>query len=450
MRARPVVVAAGILLVALLPSTALAQMETFARAVRELADANTQHEPGRSEAIRAAADRMGATLAEWDRDIKATEAKAAAELVGATPLRKWQLHVELGVAYRARGRFDDALREFDVAAALRPTASDLQVLRGLTLESAGRTSEAGQAFRSAFAVDARNPVKAYYVVRRLGPSADRDRAYQLLNDTYRGFPIDARPSAPPFLTLDAIPDTLSPAVVVGDETTADAFRLIVDARYADAIAALHRADRPKAADDSPQAHFARGQSAEANTRVADARREYQAALPGTLTGRRLMYVGLARLAQVEGDADDAIEAFLHAALIAPNDVGVHKELATAYVAHDLVDDAFSELIAALLIDPRDAQAHAAIGQLYLDGGHNEEAVTAFTRALTLAPDHYETRYALSTAFRRLGRTEEAEAELGTFERVRRRALEQRRRDIAVDVEKEEAVHRGTSQQDSSR
>jgi tetratricopeptide (TPR) repeat protein len=184
-------------------------------------------------------------------------------------------------------------------------------------------------------------------------------------------------------------------------------------------------------------HFQQGQRDEAGNRVPEARRAYQAALAGTLVGRSVLSVAIARLAQVEGDTAGAIAAFTQAAQLNPNDPNIRRELADAYAAQGQTEDAFSELMAALLIDPRDAQAHAAVGQLYLDTGRDEEAVTAFTRALELMPDRYQTRYALATAFTRLGKTAEAAHQFEAFERIRRQKLDERRHDIASEVEQEQ-------------
>jgi tetratricopeptide (TPR) repeat protein len=189
--------------------------------------------------------------------------------------------------------------------------------------------------------------------------------------------------------------------------------------------------------NSALAHFARGQRDEAEARVASARREYQTALPGVLLGRAAILVGIGRLAQVEGDLAGAIDAFDQASRLDPNNPGIRKELAGAYAAQGRVDDAFGELLAALLIDSRDGQAHAGIGQLYLDAGRDAEAVTAFSRALELTPERYETRYALATAYTRLGRAAEAGREFELFERARREKLDERRRNIAREVEQEE-------------
>jgi tetratricopeptide (TPR) repeat protein len=418
-------------------SLAEAQVETFVQSVRELAAAAQMAEPSRSTDIRAAASRMAIALVEWDRRVAALEARAVREMAGASDERAYQLHVELGVTYRTRGRTSEALRELDAAIAHRPDASDLQVLRALTLEAAGRSDEAGAAFRAAWVLDRQNPVKAYYVAERPGIAvAERDRARAVLTDIYRQLTFDTpQPLATPFVMLGAIPDNLSRAPVVADEVTHEGFALLSAGRYRDAVAALRRA-RPatgQQTDDSPLAHVARGQLAEAQNQVTDARREYQAALAGTLAGRSTLLVGIARLAQVEGDGAAAISAFTQAARLNPNDANIHKEFASALAAEGDPDAAFCELMAALLIDRRDPQVHAAIGQVSLDAGRHDEAVVAFTRALELNANGYEVRYALATAYTRLGNSAEAARHMEIFDRQRREALEKRRRDIENEV-----------------
>jgi tetratricopeptide (TPR) repeat protein len=385
---------------------------------------------------------MQIALVEWDRNIAALAARVVQDMPGASSQRAYELHLELGVAYRARGRTADALREFDAAAALKSSAADLHVLRALTLEAAGRTGEAASAFRAASMADARDPVKAYYVaVRPAGNDGDRDRARAVLKETYQRMALAApRPATAPFLMLDAIADSMSRTPIVADQGSAEGFALLSAGRYGEGAAALERADPAKGKKEdgaSAREHFARAQRDEAEGHVTNARREYRAALPGVLLGRGALLVGIGRLAQVEGDLGDAVEAFSQAARLNPNDPNIRKELAGAYSAQGREDDAFCELMSVLLIDPRDAQAHAIIGQLYLDAGRNAEAVTAFTRALELAPDRYETRYALATAFTRLGRTAEAAREFDLFERVRREKLDERRRDIAREIEQQE-------------
>ena len=424
MQLRRLILAVGAFLLGALPGEA--QPERFAEAVRDLAKIATV-DVGQRAPVAPLIDRLASALAEWDRSISALEARTAAELKGATVQRAFQLHVELGLALRRRGNFADALREFDAAAALMPRASDIHVLRALTFETAGDSENAGRAFQTAWSLDPQNPIKAYYVVfHRSG--TDLDRARQALVDAYQRS-LKGGPKSAPFLTLAVVGDGVFRTPVVADATLAQAFALFAAAKYNEAVDALRRSRPSPSSDDSPRAHFTRAQSYEAENRIGEARREYEAALKGTLGGRSLLYLGMGRLAQVEGDYSSAIDLLARAVRLAPNDPMVHRELASAFAAGDRIDDACAELVAALLIDPGDASTTAALGQLFLDSGRYADAVAALTRTLQLAPDRFEAHYALGAAMTHLGRTSEAAREFELFERARQQMVDKRRSDI---------------------
>lgn len=457
MPAKTCVVAVALAMV-LHASPAAAQPDHFVQAVAQLAQAGSQPQAVRPDALRAAADRMAQALAEWDRLIATQEGLAAGDR-DSSPADSYRRHIERGVMYRMRGRFADALRELDAATAARPDASDAQLLKALVLEAMDRAEDAGRAFATAWTLDDRNLIKTYYMLTRpaAGTKADRERALNLLAEAYRRDALEVtRPASPPSitfaLTLDAIPDGLSRTPIVGDSTTAEAFALVAQAKFAEAIAALRRprsAASPEDAD-APLLHFVSGQQAERLGEVGSARHHYEQALAGALLGRSALYVAIARLAQVEGNTTAAVDGLRSAVRLTPNDSYVHKELAAAYVAQGRVDDALCELIAALLIDPRDAHAHATIGQLFLDTDRHSDAVHAFTKALELRPDAFEVRYGLATALARLGNADDATRQFDLFERARRAAQERRRRDIASDVDPRDALAPRPSGQDGQR
>ncbi len=170
-----------------------------------------------------------------------------------------------------------------------------------------------------------------------------------------------------------------------------------------------------------------GASTEKTNRVREARQEFEAAVAGTLSGRSQLYVGIGRLAQVEGDFAGAVEAFKRAVQLNPNDVNMHRELGLAYAGQGAVDEAFSELAASLLLNPRDAQIFADIGRLFLDAGRDRDALPPLYRALALAPDRYETRYAIATALTRIGRGDDAARELKAFQQAQRDAIDRQRK-----------------------
>jgi tetratricopeptide (TPR) repeat protein len=418
----------------LYPSIAHAQLDDILQSVRDLVSATATTDD--------TAARIDVALSAWDKHLKANEDRIRQSLRSAPDLRAAQLHIELGVLYRVRGRLADAVREFDASVRLRPSGSDVRVLRALTFEALGRPADAARSFDDAWTLDPRNAAKAYYVASRPDiDTAARGKARGFLlsvmaSPAASGFSRTSAappPSTPAFPVLDAIPDSFGRTPIVGDDTTGDAFALLADGKYKEAVAALKRARAVPVRRDSPRLHLARGQAAESLNHVPDARREYEASLAGALAGRSIILIAISRLAQVDGDQAGAIDALTRAARLNPNDSLVRHELSAALAAGGRTDDALMELAAALVIDPRDAQAYAAIGQLELDAEHNAEAVAAFTRALELAPNGYELRYALSTAYSRLGNTAEASKELELFDRARRAALEERRRVIATEA-----------------
>jgi tetratricopeptide (TPR) repeat protein len=181
---------------------------------------------------------------------------------------------------------------------------------------------------------------------------------------------------------------------------------------------------------------------ETRNRVREARSQYEAILPVALAGRAQIYAAIGRLARREGDFDAALNALRRRAQVSPRDPGAHKDLARVLVEIDRADEALTEFAAALTLDPRDAETHAAIGRIHLDAGHPADAIPALRRALGLMPERHEVRYALAMALKQAGQNEEAARELQVFERASRESVNDRRRTMAAEVEREEAVLQG--------
>ena len=418
-----VLTAASALILAAVP--AHAQKEQFVAGVRDLITATTSADPIRG-GVQAAVDRMVAALAQWDRTISAIDARISKDLEGTSGRRAYELHVELGVIYLERGRLADALRHLELAASAEPAASDAHILRAVAFEAAGDHDAAARQWQLVWGLDRTNPVKAYQVLRSSTAGAHPAAAAVMKAAYERLLSADEQPRPLSIAAIDIIPDTFSAAPLVGAAATAEAFAHVAEARYDDALAALRR-EAP--AGEPSLARLARAQEYEKANRVREARREYEAAIAGTLSGRSLLYLGIGRLAQVEGDFAGAIDAFRHAVQLNPNDVNLHRELAFAYAGQGAVDAAFHELVAALLLNPRDAKTFADIGRLFLDGGQDAAALPPLRRALALAPGLYETRYAIATSLTRLGRTDDAARELAAFERAQREMLDRQRQDL---------------------
>ena len=368
--------------------------------------------------------RMALALIEWDRQLANLRSQGDAR----------ERHHLLGLAYHQRGRLSDALREFDAVLALHPMpsfASDVHLNRALTLEASGNAG-ASEAYRMAWAGDVAHPGKAYLALRRgqLDEKAAA-RARGVLRDAYtRVLNGDTRFPAPLVPTPGAIPDTFSPAPIAGEGRLDRVFALLAAGKLDEATAALGDDPPAPSPDDSARARIARAGIAEREGRLSDARRDYTAAIEGTLSGRHALYVAIGRLAQVDGDSGAAIDAFGQAVRLHPGSPVLRRELASALVAGLRFEEAFTELVAALLMAPMDAEALAAIGQLFLDTDRAEDALAPLRRALAVKADRFQTHYALAVALSRTGRTDEAKQEFERFDRLSQQAIEARRRSVA--------------------
>ncbi len=419
-----VLLAGGILVLSAAP--ARAQKDQFVAGVRELASAATTAGPAGRQRAQAATDRMAAALAQWDATIAAVESGIRRDLENAPGPRAYTLRLELGVIYLERGRLAEAQRQLEMASTADPGAPEPRVLRAAALELGGQRDAAGQDWQAAWRADRANPITAYHMLRTGGGTpSDRAAAAAALETTYRRLlAADEPPRLLSFAAVNIVPDTFSVTPIVGDAATAAAFAHIAEARYDDALAALRRTP---GADESPVSRFASGLEYEQATRVREARLAYEAAVAGAVSGRSQLYVGIGRLAQVEGDFDGAVDAFRRAVQLNPNDVNMHRELALAYAGQGAVDEAFIEMTAALLLNPRNAEAFADIGRLFLDAGRDAEALPPLYRALALAPERYEARYAIATGLTRRGRGDEAARELAAFQQAQRDALDRQRK-----------------------
>lgn len=194
----------------------------------------------------------------------------------------------------------------------------------------------------------------------------------------------------------------------------------------------------------PQSALARwwhGWDDEQFNRFARARREYERASASAVAGRSQLFTLLGRLAASAADIPGAIEAFERAVRANPNDPILREYLAGAFLQQGRTDDAFAEFVAAVLIDPQNARAHAGVGRIHLDAGRYADAVTALRRAVELSANDAEARYALATALRRVGNTQEAAREFERVADAQRQLLADRRRNLTLDVLKEEAALR---------
>jgi tetratricopeptide (TPR) repeat protein len=544
--------------VAASPAIATAQRAVFVEGLSELTDAVAGTYGDEGARVGPALDKMAGGLAEWDRAIHAFESRLTSELPVTQPRVALQMRVTLGEMYAERGRLADALRELDAASRLEPQRADLHVLRGLVLDASARSTEAGQAFRTAWGLDASDPIKAYQLFRHAaatGNIKDMAGARETLAAAYLRLLQDrALAKGSPFVGIGLFQDTAADTPVLTPVAYAHGYAHLAHGEYDEAIGEFRKAaaidplvtdpaersasmmqaiaalrqgrlaearsllegstalqdsseahrvlgltywadsqddksieqleiairgnprdERSRLAlarvltsagrdsdaeralretihalPDSVQARWWLGWGYERLNRFADARREFELAAAGAVTGRSQFYASIGRLATGAADVPGAIAAFARSVSASPNDPIVHKYLAGALLQQDRADEAFVELVAALLIDPLDGDAHAGVGQIHLNAGRYDQAVAALRRAVELSANHAEARYALAAALMRLGNTQEAVRELERFEQAQRQMEANRRRGLVLDVLKEEAaLHSAEGRHDRS-
>jgi tetratricopeptide (TPR) repeat protein len=230
----------------------------------------------------------------------------------------------------------------------------------------------------------------------------------------------------------------------GDERSRLALSRVLSSAGRDADAQRALEDTLRAIPASGRAHWWLATSYEHVNRFADARREYEHAASMAVAGRSHLLGIVGRLASGAADNAGAIDALSRAIAADSGNPLWHRLLAGAYLLEDRPDEALAEFGAALRIDARDAAAHLGVGQIHLNAGRNAEAVEALRRATELNADSIDAAYALATALTRLGKGREAAPYFAHVEQVQRQRLADRRRQLLLDIQREEAALRDGS------
>ena len=127
-------------------------------------------------------------------------------------------------------------------------------------------------------------------------------------------------------------------------------------------------------------HVNRGAAARTQGRIADARRELEAAVRVD-PDSAVAHLELGRTYEAEDRLDDAVRAYEAAAQATPSNIDVHLALGHAYLATQRYDRAITELIAALAGNPDRAEAYAWLGEAYFHQGRHDDAKQAFDQAM---------------------------------------------------------------------
>jgi tetratricopeptide (TPR) repeat protein len=305
-------------------------------------------------------ERMASALSAWDAAIRSAETDVRPRLATAAPAERARLRTTLAELYVERGRYADAMREIDAAIAADATRDSLHVFRGLVLEAVGRQQDASAAFRRAWEIDRDDPVSAYLAASRRAAQTAADEAIPqtaplvaALSRRLTAVPSDRQ--IPLFQELALLPDRTAVTPVFSPALYAEGLTLVIEGRYAEAIASFRRA----VARD-PLVTAAGAQRPSETHRI----------LAGTYADA--------------GNDAKSIEELEIAAGLAPDDERVGVALGRALARTGQVERAERVLRNIVSRVPQSADAHSALADLYessnrgRDALHEVEVTASFT------------------------------------------------------------------------
>jgi len=370
------------LLVALaIPSTAVAQRESFLAALVQFYQ--TLRGPYGDEGPQLAAhlEKMTTALAAWDREIRDAETQLQPRLKGADPQTALEAHTILASLYLERGRFNDALREFEADIKIDSTRAAFHRYKGLIYQATARPAEAAEAFRAAWLLDSADPQNTYRLIVYRSKSATTAQIEkglasfaQIEGELTR---LERPRGAPPFRTTQAIDDDAGGAMGFVPPAYARGFSLLLRGEYEDGLAALRTA-------------------VAADPLVADAASRSEP-----------MAQGIAALRQ--GMVDTAIDRLEAAVARAGDSSEVHRILGTAYGIRGDMASSVQHLRDAVRLNPRDERSWIALASTLEDTGQLAEEVAALRTAIDKLPDSGALRWRLVSARRQV--TDESNLEL---------------------------------------
>jgi tetratricopeptide (TPR) repeat protein len=406
-----------------LPSPAHAQHQSFVSALSEFTAALPGTYGDEGIAARASLDRMQRGLTEWDQTLREYETNIKTIAPTASASRVLDMHRTMGMFYLARGRFDDAVREFDTAVALSPEPL-FHLFRGLALSAAGRPAEALKAYSTASTLDRADPIAAYMLAEaslRSG-SAPPPAALATLSDVVDRIAAgEYAGDREPFITTAFVPDDLTKTPMFVPWWYSAAYAHLKRAEYAQAVEALRvaAAQDPLLATPAPPAVVSGAEALRAG-QVSRAIEYFTAAVRdrGGSEAHRMLGVAywlsaehersigqleeavhlspmderarlmLARVVEETGDTERAERLLMETVKAIPSSARTHFRLGRLYEAANRTEDATREYEAAIGIGVLTGEAPLLldIGALHHREFDAKHAESAFARAVALRPN----------------------------------------------------------------
>jgi len=369
----PRLVSSLLLVMLAVPSTALAQRDAFLAALVQFYQTVRGSYGDEGPQLSAQLEKMTTALAAWDRAIADAESQLQPRLSGADVPTALEAHTILASLYLERGRFDDALREFESDITIDPARAAFHRYKGLIDQATGRTADATDAFRAAWLVEPTDPQNTYRLIvyRSKSTTATQIETARATLAQIEGELIRLeRPRATlVFRTTQAIDDDAGGAMAFVPPTYARGFSLLQQGKYEDGLSAL----RAAVATDPL---------------VADAASRSEPMAQGVTALRR-------------GMVESAIDLLEAAVARAGDSAEARRILGTAYGIRGDMTRSVQHLRDAVKRNPRDERSWIVLASTLEDTGDRAEAVAALRAAIAMLPDSAALRWRL-TSTRRQG------------------------------------------------
>ena len=289
-------------------------------------------------------------------------------------------HVDMGVAFADRGRFDLAILEYREAIRLKLNSETAHNNLGKVLLSQGRLDDAAVHFEEAIRIKPNHASAITNLGTLFRTRGDVDKA---IFHYRRSLLID-------------------PDMAQTHSNLGVALRSVGNVEAA--IEHLRRALTLNPEYDD--AHYNLGNALQSQCKTSDAIRHYREVLRLSPDYSEA-HTNLGAAFLTTGKVDAAIVQFRNALALAPDDVEAHTNLGRALLLQGKQTEAADHFRRSISIDPDEAVAHSSLAAWYDSRGQLDDAVRHYFLALAIAPDNADDHFSLAFTLHRHGRVKNA-------------------------------------------
>jgi tetratricopeptide (TPR) repeat protein len=280
----------------------------------------------------------------------------------------------LGKLDQQEGRFDDAIRRYEVARKLRPDYVAVSVNLGNIFLELNRLDEASENFQKALAIDKEIPAVHYGLGQVAMARRNYAEAVKHFEKTLAAVPSASRVHYSLAMAYRGLGETEKARTHLSQQGS-------VGVRVADPLV-----DGLQELVHGERLFLSRGKVAFEANRFADAVVEFRkavAARPESVTARVNLGAALVQI----GDLKGAAEQFAEAIRIEPGNVNAHYNLAVVLARQNKHDEAISHVRSALSIDAQDLPARFLLAQELLKAERVDEALIEYSRVVQTDPNN---------------------------------------------------------------